>query len=662
MVLKLKIIQKFSNLSHVLNSMHQIRKFPLLFSTFFVFISTISSILAQTDTTQVDSSKTGVLFDYTIARVEYFTGSDIDNFIKVDTSLNNFQKFNPARRSTFQNTYLGNLGSPYYSRWFDFDREIGFDYGRHERDPYLFDIDELKYYRNNVPFTDLYYVAGSDAEQLFHITHARNIGKDINIALDFEKIASDGYYQRMKNEYTNVALTGWYKTPGGKYSVYAGGIYSQNKSDENGGINNDTLFDYPNPDLAEPFRYEAFTEWKNWQGQITQQYHFGKTQSYVINDSTNGTYYAPSVALSHTFGLHNYYYLFEDAEFDKSFYGFIYTDADTLRDQSDVDGYYNRFSIGSEKNKTIAKDSLVAAKFNWEVFGLQQYHEVSDQSGEIIYNNLIAGASLGGKYLIDSLMNFKIKGEYDLETNDYEGNIHIKFPGLPFNPAINIVNAIFSPTSIQNHYFGFNSRWEQDLDKIKYSKLGLTLSSLKFGFKLNLSYEIANDFIAYGESGEPQNFDLTISKIVLSQNFKLGNFHLNNAIGAQSFKEGFLSSKYELPNLLANISWYYENHLFKSALFFQVGIDAWYCSDYGLQGYEFITGNWIYNATIDDPAENNFMPVIDVFANFDIRTFRFFVKMDNVAQGLFNKGYFEAPYYPMQPRGFKLGVDWFLFY
>lgn len=133
-------------------------------------------------------------------------------------------------------------------------------------------------------------------------------------------------------------------------------------------------------------------------------------------------------------------------------------------------------------------------------------------------------------------------------------------------------------------------------------------------------------------------------------------------MGAQSVKEGFLTSNYELPNLLANISWYYENHLFKSALFFQAGIDAWYCSDYSLQGYEFITGTWNYYSPFGYPAENNFMPVIDVFANFDIRTFRFFLKMDNVAQGLFNKGYYEAPYYPMQPRGFKLGVDWFLFY
>jgi len=77
--------------------------------------------------------------------------------------------------------------------------------------------------------------------------------------------------------------------------------------------------------------------------------------------------------------------------------------------------------------------------------------------------------------------------------------------------------------------------------------------------------------------------------------------------------------------------------------------------------YNFITGQFderIYSTT--DPF--NPEPVVDIFANFDIRTFRFFVKMDNITQGLFSKGYYESPNYPMQPRGIKFGVNWMLFY
>lgn len=621
-----------------------------------------ATLFAQADTTLVDSAITSVTFDNSRARVEFFKGSNIGNFNKLDTTIDDFQKFNPARNQIFDHAYLGNLGSPYYPRWFEFERKLGFDYGRHERDLYLFDIDELKYFRNNVPYTDLYYVTGSNAEQLFHVTHARNIGKDINISLDFEKIASEGYYQHMRNDYTNVALTGWYKTPKGKYSVYAAGIRSLNKNDENGGINNDTIFDYPNPDLAAPFRNEAFTEWNNWQGQIMQQYQLGKSITYAVNDSTNATYFAPAVALTHTFGLHNYYYLFEDAELDQSFYGYIFVNADTLRDEADVDGFYNRFSVGNVKYKTVAKDSTVQTRFNWEAFALQQYHELSDQSGEIKYNNYIAGVNIAGRYLFDSLLNFKINGEYDLVKNDYEASASIKFPTLNFHPVISLLNARYSPTAMQTHYYGFNNRWDIDHGQIRYSQIDLSISNKEFGTRLHFSYERSKNFIltSFNLLGGyyPQHIDIAIGKILLRQNFKLGNFHLNNTIGLQHS----MDAEIDLPKILANISWYYQNHLFKSALFFQTGINVWYNSDYDLQGYDFVNGNWIYYASFDDPTIQNFQPVVDVFANFDIQTFRFFIKMDNVAQGLFNKGYFEAPYYPMQPRGFKLGIDWFLFY
>ena len=111
-------------------------------------------VFSQSDTivTAIDSTNSEV-FDYTTARVEYFTGKTFYNFTPVDTTLNNFQKFNPMRSGTFLNAYLGNLGAPGYARWLSPERSLGFDYGRHERDAYMFDIDDVKYYRCNVPFT-----------------------------------------------------------------------------------------------------------------------------------------------------------------------------------------------------------------------------------------------------------------------------------------------------------------------------------------------------------------------------------------------------------------------------------------------------------------------------------------------------------------------------
>ncbi|MFI5172998.1 MAG: putative porin [Chitinophagales bacterium] len=628
---------------------------------FLLQISTV--VVAQTDTTAIDSSQLTTAFDNSLARVEYFIGDSIDYFRAPDTTLNRFQKFNPARQQAFEYAYLGNLGSPYYPRFFSYDRNIGFDYGRHERDLYLFDIKELRYFRCNVPYTDLYYVIGSHNEQLFHGTYARNFGRDLNISFDFQKIASDGFYQHMKNDYNNISLTGWYKNKKGNYSAYAGGIYNRHKNDENGGINNDTLFESPNPEFQLPFRSLAFTLWKSWQGQLTQQILIGKTKEYVINDSTTGKYFVPAIALKHTFGAEHYSYLFEDAEFDKTFYGFIYVNDDTLRDQSAVEGFYNRLSVSNTHYKTITVDSLEERDMDWEIYGLQQYHIISDQGGQRIVRNLITGINAQKYFLGDSVFRVIATGAYDViaGTYDIEGNIKL----IQFNiqPEAGFKFAAYDPTEIQNNYFGFNNQWNNNFEQIQYTKLFFGLHFPQW--KMDAEYSAINfkNYIYYtGEFNQADNTSL--SQISLHKEFTLGNFHLDNYAAVQKLNSGFFSfQKILAPDLLANISWYYQSRIFKNALFYQIGFDAWWCSDYQGYVYDFVNGQWAINSVFIDPNQDlSFSPVIDVFANFDIRTFRFFVKVDNVAQGLFSKGYFEAPFYPMQPRGFKFGVNWMLYY
>ncbi len=99
-----------------------------------------NNLNAQTDTTAIDSIQADKWYDASGAKSEYFNGSELNAFTSADTSLLLFQQYNPARRQLFQYAYLGNLGSPGYSRFFVYGRELGFDYGRHELDLYLFNL------------------------------------------------------------------------------------------------------------------------------------------------------------------------------------------------------------------------------------------------------------------------------------------------------------------------------------------------------------------------------------------------------------------------------------------------------------------------------------------------------------------------------------------
>lgn len=612
-----------------------------------------------TDSLTLDSAKTKTLFDYHTARVEYFVGDDIDNFNPLDTTLNLFQRFNPARDGIFEYAYLGNFGAPAYNRFFEFNRTVGFDYGRHERDIYLTDIDEVKYYRCNVPFTNLYYVAGSQGEQLFHVTHTRNVGKDFNVAIDFNKIVSDGYFPNMHNDYSDVNLSAWYKTKNEKYQIYFAGIHGNVTADENGGVQNDSVFDLQDPASVLAYRDDAQTDWKNWQGQIQQQLLFGKKLSYAIDDTTTGYYFVPKFKIAHTIGIHDYYYQFEDAAIDRTYYGDFYDDGqDTLRDRAEVFGFYNKVAIGNLNNKVVTKDSTVRNNYNWELYGLQEWHELSDGKGKYDYTNLITGINANARFLFDSLITIKVAAAYDWDNAAMQGSGRLRFPKIPFNPELLIEYRDVNATVIQEHYYGFDNRWDLLLENTSYLRYGLRLKNEKFKLELIASRVQLNNYYEYGKVFGVNNMiypvDENITQVLLVKNFLLGNFHLNNAVGLQ-----LMDGNLHYPEYLGNISWYYQNHLFKSALFFQAGFDAWYNSEYKEYGYDITNGMWVNGNIKATPKQ---YPVIDVFLNFDVETLRFFVKMDNIAQGLFSNGYYQAPNYPMQPRAFRLGLNWFLFY
>jgi Putative porin len=630
----------------------------ILFGIGMVFL--ITPVQAQpTDSLAIDTTSKGAIFDFHTARVESFSGDDMLNFKPIDTTLFYFHQFNAARSQPFQQIYLGNLGAPAYNPWFTFDRTLGFDYGRHDRDIYLTDINEVQYYRCNVPFTNVYYVAGSQGEQVFHVTHTRNVGRDFNIAIDFKKQLSEGYFQHSANDYADVVLSGWYSTKNQQYSIYFAGIRGKMESDINGGISNDSAFLLEDPASVLPNLDQAVMTWDNWQGQLYHQYAFGKKISYPLNDSTSSTYFVPKVILAHTFGTHDYFYQYEDADIDRTFYGSIYEDADTLRDRTQVLGFYNKLSIGSTPNTVISKDSTVRTKLNWELYGLQQWHELSDDQGKRNYTNLIAGLNINARYLFDSLLTVRYAAAYDIDAEDAASTLRIKFPNVIGSPEIIADYKSVSPTIIQNYYYGFDDRWDNNFTNTNYLSLGIRMVSHTYHFELYVLRENITNYIAYNTDEFYTEATLENTKVYVSKLINAGNFHFNNVLGVQ-----IIDGNLNYPQLIASANWYYSNHLFKSALFFQAGIDVWYNAAFLENGYDPVVGQFIQNATFFGSAilEKPTYPVIDLYMNFDVQTLRFFVKLDNAAQGLFNKGTYVAPLYPYQPRAFRLGLNWFLYY
>jgi hypothetical protein len=90
------------------------------------------------------------------------------------------------------------------------------------------------------------------------------------------------------------------------------------------------------------------------------------------------------------------------------------------------------------------------------------------------------------------------------------------------------------------------------------------------------------------------------------------------------------------------------------------GLDLRYLSSYFADGYSPVLGQFFYQ----DVQKISVRPDLAVYANFRIRSFTAFVRIENLNTATtqygfgFKKNNFAAPLYPMPGMVFRLGIFW----
>ncbi|MFH1320309.1 MAG: putative porin [Bacteroidota bacterium] len=215
-----------------------------------------------------------------------------DSISFLNTSLNGFQVYNPLLKKSAFYKHLGNLGLAYKNLCFsEQQRPVGIDFGTHSFDIYEFKSKDIKYYTVRSPFTELYYVMGSKNEQLLRVLHTQNINKNFNAGVEFQKLASEGFYLRQKSDDWNLSFFSWYKSTSGRYKLLANVIWNNIKVEENGGISEDSLFENTpgiNKGAIDVNLIGAKNEWKGNSYYIKQYLDLGKKKT-LVRDSVLGT-------------------------------------------------------------------------------------------------------------------------------------------------------------------------------------------------------------------------------------------------------------------------------------------------------------------------------------------------------------------------------------
>ena len=115
-----------------------------------------------------------------------------------------------------------------------------------------------------------------------------------------------------------------------------------------------------------------------------------------------------------------------------------------------------------------------------------------------------------------------------------------------------------------------------------------------------------------------------------------------------------------VPALLTRQRFAFEGNFFKN-LFLSTGFEVRYNTPFKADGYSPFSGQFVFQNDFSTIANR---PDINAYLNFRIKSFKGFVRAENLNSINFSDGFkfthnnFSAPHYPQRPFWFRLGIWW----
>jgi hypothetical protein len=548
-----------------------------------------------------------------------------------DTLLNNnFQQYDPIRESKFDHANLGNLGSAHHQLAYQPLFRQGFDIGFHQYDLYKFQGATLPFYRLNKAFTNVWFLNGTAKQDgYFKGQFSRDFAKGLNFSIDYKKNSNTGRYKSQRSINTALNTGFWYHHKGGKYDAFLTYIFNSNDHQDNGGIN-DTLLTENNQDRE--FNYPvklstAFTYHEEREYMFTHHYNvLGQPDSIKTENKKR------AFTFTQNFKWAKNRYKFYDESPDSSYYGILQTDNRGLRHFVSHNKFETSFWLSTSKgNSTGGSNQHDLFKAGL----IYKRHMIDQESLDTTINNLFVTGQWN--FAPSNLVSIKTSAHFGLWDNagDYQ---------------------LYAPSLMQ--YRMFISQvplWVNDFDKTLETNLAVTYGIPKLRFEVSGQYHLLNNYIYYDTLAFPQQqgIPISIAQLVIDQNFKVGKFHLDNSIVLQAVSE----DQIRLPSFYSKHSLYFEGKIFKRVMLLRTGFDFRLNSNLFEEYYHPLVGQF----QLQDKEEVLFYPAIDVFLTFKVKSFRFFIKGENLTHLIidqYQQLFIQTPSYPQPFVNLRLGLSW----
>ncbi|MAN59409.1 MAG: hypothetical protein CMC08_06195 [Flavobacteriaceae bacterium] len=581
----------------------------------------------------------------------------------LDTSLSihKWYRFNYLRRDRFELLPFSNVGQPYNTLAYDFDdlhlKPKFAAQGHHFN---YMDVADISYYSVPTPLTELYFKTAFEQGQQLDAFFTINTSEQFNFSIAYKGVRSLGIYQNMLASTGNFRFTTNYHTKNKRYSIRAHYVAQDMLNEQNGGLTPNSIALFRNGDEEFEDRGRLDVNFENAENVLEGQRFYVDHQYELVGrrDSTRQTVVAVGNSLSYEEKFYEYR---QDAPFEG--FGPAYESADL----------FNKVTLDDFKAEAYAKldNSLLGSikgfagytQYNYgynSVLILDEGRITNRLKGDLVH----VGARYRKQY-----RGFELSGEGAINiAGEFDANYLTAAASFAFNEKnrvratakIHSVAPNFNFLLFQSDYENYN--WQTNFNNVKTQQLTLQLQSETY-LDATVTYTGIDDYAYFavvpeGVTPTPRQFGERVDYVTAKaeRTFRYGKFALANTILYQQVLSG--EAALRVPQLVTRNALFYEDHWFKRALFLQTGVNVKYFTQYAMNGYDPVLGEFF----VQDGEELGAFPIIDVFFNAKIRQTRIYFAYEHINQIFANQNdHFSAPGYPYRDAIIRFGLVWNFF-
>lgn len=587
----------------------------------------------------------------------------------VDTTLNIHKdyKYNYLRKDDFEFLPFSNIGKPYNRLAYDLENLSPLPkFGARARHFNFMEVEDIHYYEVPTPFTELYFKTVLEQGQNVDALFATNMKPNLNISIAYKGLRSLGVYQNDLTSTGNLRLGLNYRTTNDRYYVRSHFVAQDLMNQENGGLTTRSVQQFIDQIEEIDNRAAADVQFQDAENMLDAK-RFYLNQFYKIrkgNDSTqNG-----QIRLKHVMDFTDKEYSFNQAEASPVF-GSTFENSN-LSDEVEYQNVSNTFTLSYFQNH-LGKIGFKAGHSNLN-YGYRSI--VITEDGTIPNRIKTDIISLGGTYH-KSIKDFSIDGDVSYNiSGDFDGyNIQGKASykpsdslevsaGIQLNSSAPNYNFILNQSDYQNYNW-----YNPNLDNVNTQVLNFKAESKKFGWaKASLTQIDNHAYFAFTNDAENPEMDSLVKpfqasdqvrylKIKAGKDFKYGHMNLANTVMYQNVMNG--ENIFPVPDFVTRNSLYYDNYLFKRALYLQTGFTFNYFTEFQSKAYDPVLAEF----AIQDREMLDGFYTVDFFLNAKVQEARIFFKLQHVNSLFEGNNNFSAPSYPYRDFVIRFGLVWNFF-